>query len=181
MEGLYDKVGYNATIIRPHIRAVSVENTDDTNIDLVFAVVVEKEGFGDALAFVVASSDTDGVDVSTVALGLGVNVGVAVDFRGGGLENAGFDTFGEAEAVDRPHHRRLCRLDRVILIVNGGSWAGEVEDPVDFDFEGVDDIVAHELEVVVVEEVVDVAAAAGEEVIHADDFVSIVQEAFTEV
>jgi hypothetical protein len=41
--------------------------------------------------------------------------------------------------------------------------------------------VADEFEAVVVEEVLDVAFSAGEEVVEADDFVAFVEEAFAEV
>jgi hypothetical protein len=52
---------------------------------------------------------------------------------------------------------------------------------VDLELEGVADVVADEFEAFVIEEVLDVALAAGEEVVEADDFVAFVEEAFAEV
>jgi hypothetical protein len=52
---------------------------------------------------------------------------------------------------------------------------------IDLELEGVADVVADEFEAFVVEEVLDVALAAGEEVVEADDFVAFVEEAFAEV
>jgi len=40
-----------------HVRAVGVENARDLDAQLVLAVVVEEQGLGAALAFVVAGAD----------------------------------------------------------------------------------------------------------------------------
>jgi len=46
----------------------------------VLTVVVEKEGFGTPLPFVIARSATDRIDVAPIFFGLGMDVGIAVDF-----------------------------------------------------------------------------------------------------
>jgi hypothetical protein len=112
---------------------------------------------------------------------LRMDFGVAVDFGGGGLEDAGTGALGEAEAVHGAEEGGFGGFDGVELVVRGGGGAGEVVDLVDLELEGVADVVADEFEAVVVEEVLDVAFSAGEEVVEADDFVAFVEEAFAEV
>ena len=51
--------------------------------------------------------------------------------------------------------------------MNGGCRAGEVEDPVHLDIEGERDVVAHEFEARIAQQVSDVASAAAEEVVYA--------------
>lgn len=47
-------------------------------------------------------------------------------------------------------------------------------DFVDFDEEGVDDVVAHDFEIGVFEEVNDIGFGASEKIVHGDDVVAIV-------
>ena len=98
-ESLHDEVGDDAAVVFVHARAVGVEDADDTDIDFVFAVVIEEQGFGASFSFVVTGTSADGVDVAPVGFWLGMDGGIPVYFAGGGLENAGFDSFGEPEAV----------------------------------------------------------------------------------
>jgi hypothetical protein len=53
-----------------------------------------------------------------------------------------------------------------------GRWASEVIDRVHFDVEREADVVAHELEIEVGQQVLDIAAAAGEEVVDAKDLMT---------
>jgi hypothetical protein len=110
-----------------------------------------------------------------------MDFGVAVDFGGRGLEDSGAGALGEAEGVHGPEEGGLGGFDGVELVVRRGGGAGEVVDLVDLELEGVADVVADEFEAFVVEEVLDVALSAGEEVVEADDFVAFVEEAFAEV
>jgi hypothetical protein len=75
--------------------------------------------------------------------------------RGRRNEEAGLDTLGEAEHVERALERRLDRLDGVVLVVRGRGRAGQVVDLVDLDHEGLDDVVPDELEVGVADPVRD--------------------------
>ena len=56
-----------------------------------------------------------------------------------------------------------------------------MEDPVHLDEQGVDDVVADELEIGVGEEMPDVVLAAGEEIVDADDVVALAEEALAEM
>jgi hypothetical protein len=53
--------------------------------------------------------------------------------------------------------------------VNRRCWAGKVVDLVDLQHDGLNNVVANQLKVGVVQEVSDVLLAAGEEVVKADD------------
>ena len=180
-EGLDDEVGNDATVVRQHSGSVGVEDADHTDIDVVLTMVIEKERFGAAFAFVVAGADTDGIDAAFVGLRLGVDFRIPINLGSGGLEGAGFDALGQSKAVDGSHHRSFGRLDGIELVVGWGGGAGEVVDLVDLELEGVDHIMANQLEVGIGKQVRDIRFPAGEEVIEADDFVTFVEKAFTKM
>ena len=70
-----------------HARPVGVEDPGDLDRQTVLAVIVEEQGFGAALALVVAGARPDRVDVAPIALGLRVDLRVAIDLAGRGLED----------------------------------------------------------------------------------------------
>ena len=164
-KGLNDEVGNDASVVRQHAGAIGVKDADHADIDVVLTMVIEKERFGATLAFIVAGAYTDGIDAAFIGLRLGVDFRIAIDFRGGGLEDAGFDAPGEAKAVDGSHHGSLGRLDRIELVVRRGRGAGEIVDLVDLKLKRVDNIVANQLEAGIREQVRNVGFPAGEEVI----------------
>ena len=180
-KGLNDEVGNDASVVRQHAGAIGVEDADHADIDVVLAVVVKEEGFGATLAFIVAGTDTDGIDAAFVGLRLGVDFRIPIDLGSGGLEDAGFDALGEAKAVDGSHHGRLGRLDGIELVVWRGCGAGEIVDLVDLKFERVDNIVANQFEARIGEQVRNVDSTTGEEVIEADDFLTFVEKALTQM
>jgi hypothetical protein len=106
---------------------------------------------------------------------------IAIHLAGRGLENLGPAAAGHPQEVDRPHHRGLHRLDGVVLIVARGGRAGEVVDLVHLQPERMDDVVADELEVRLLEQVGDVRLLTGEEVVDADHVVPLGHEPLTEV
>ena len=60
---------------------------------------VGDQRLGKPLSFVVARARTDGIDVAVVILRLGMHVGIAVDLRRRGLEEARFVAFRRVQAV----------------------------------------------------------------------------------
>jgi len=158
-----------------HSRAVCVEKSSHFDGQAVLAVVGEEEGFSAAFAFVVAGSVAYRIDVAPVGFRLGVDVRVAIDLGGRGLEDRDAQAFGQAQHVDGPVHAGLDGLHRVVLVVDGGGWAGQVVDFVDLDVEREGHIVADELESWIGQQVFDVLARAGEEIVHADDFAAFQQ------
>lgn len=73
------------------------------------------------------------------------------------------------------------RLDGVVLVVHRGRGAREVIDPVHLEQDGLDDIVAEQLEPGVPEVVRDVVLPPGEEVVHHDHAVPLLQQPVDEV
>jgi len=61
------------------------------------------------------------------------------------------------------------------------SRAGQVEDAVDLELEGIDDVVAHELERGVRQKMGDVPLLAGEQVVDADHLVTVPQQPVAKV
>jgi hypothetical protein len=82
-----------------------------------------------------------------------------------------FSALGQPQHVDRAVHAGLGGLHRVVLVVDRRGRAGEVVDLVDLHVEREGHVVAHQLEVRVVEQVGDVVLGAGEEVVDAEHIV----------
>ena len=78
-------------------------------------------------------------------------------------------------------HRRLRGLHRVELVVHRRGRAGQVVDLVDFHEQREGDVVAHQLELRMGQQVDHVVAGAGEEVVDAEHRVPVGQQPATEV
>jgi hypothetical protein len=164
-----------------HVRAVGVEDAGDLDLQPVLAVIVEEQGFGAALALVVAAARADRIDVAPIAFGLRMDVGIAVDLAGRGLEDARAHPLGEAKHVDRAKHAGLGRLHRVVLVVDRRGRAGQIVDLVHLDIERPGDVVPHEFEVRMVAIGDQIVAGAGEQIVHAQHLVPALQQFADEV
>jgi len=109
-----------------HAGAVSVKDAIDTDIDFVLAMIIHTQGLGYAFAFVVTTSRSDRVNISQVSFGLGVNFRITIDFRSGGLQKTGVMFLGQTKHVDHPFGIGFDGADRVVLVVDRGSGAGQV-------------------------------------------------------
>jgi len=111
--------------------------------------------------------------MTPVGLDLGMDLGVAVAFGGGGMEEASAVFTGEVERIDG-----ACGTDEEGLgtetgVVDGTGRRGEVEDEIDLArVEGFGDVVFEEAEAAFALEVTEVAEFARAEVIDTDDRVS---------
>ena len=65
--------------------------------------------------------------------------------------------------------------------MDGRRRASEVEDLINLNEEGMSDVMAQELEVLVVEKVLDIAPRAGEKIVHAQNLLSSRQQLLAEV
>src|SRR5262245_24699805 len=101
-----------------HARTVGVEDANDLHIHLVLAIVIKKQRFGAALAFVIAGTRTDWIYIAPITLSLRVDMGITVDFTGRGLKNARTQTLRQTKHVDGTMHAGLSRLNWVALIMN---------------------------------------------------------------
>jgi hypothetical protein len=172
LQGLNDKVGDNSTVVRVHSGTESVEDSGNSDIDTVLSLVTVGQGLGNSLTLVVTGSDTDRVDVTPVFFGLGVDFRVTVDFGSRGDQESGLDSLGETEHVQGTHERGLDSLDRVVLVVRGRGGTSQVVDLVNFDQEGLDNIVSNHFKVGVTDPVGNGGSGTGEEVVQNGNFVT---------
>ena len=147
----------------------------------MLAPIIEEQSFRAPFAFIIAGPQTDRVDVAPIVLFLWVNRRIAINFRGRCLQDLGLHALGEAQHVDRSVHADLRGLHRVELIMHGRRRAGEIENFVDFDIERKTDVVAHQLEQRVREQMLHVASSSGVEIIDTQDFVAALQQPFAQV
>ena len=151
-----------------HARPVGVEDARDLDVKPMLPVIVEKQGFGTAFAFVVTGARSVRIDVAPIILTLRMDGRVAVNLGGRCLENPAFEALGKAQHVDGPVHARLGRLHWIVLIVDGRGRASEVIDFVDFDIERKGHIVPQELKAGIADQMLDIPLGAGEEIVGAE-------------
>ncbi len=70
-------------------------------------------------------------------------------------------------------------LHWVGLIVNWAGWAGQIENFVDLHIERESDVVSQHFKPRVLDQVGDICASPCKEVVHAQDFMSIVKKTLT--
>ena len=180
-KGLDDECRYHAAVVGHHARAVRVEYTGHLDAKLVLPPVVEKQGFGAPLAFVVAGSYADGIHMAPVVFGLRVHLGIAVYLAGGCLEYLGPSALGQSQHVDGSMHAGLGGHDRVELIVDGRGRAGQVVYFVDFHVQRECYVVSHDFEIRVVQQVSDIPADTGIIIVHAQYAVAEAQQPFAQM
>ena len=105
------------------------------------ALVVEAEGFSDALALVVATADTDGIDRAPVTLRLRVDLRIAVDLTRAGEQQPRPYSPRQAQHVISAEEAGFGCLDRIELIVNRRSRASEMPDPIHLELDRFGDVV----------------------------------------
>ena len=137
------KVGTARPSLRPHPRAVGVEDPDDAGVHALLAQVGHRQRLGVALGLVVDAARADRVDVAPVGLGLGVDQRVAVDLGGRGEQEARAVLLREAERVVRAVGADLERVQRQARVVDRAGGRGHVVDEVD---RLVDLVVARDVE-----------------------------------
>src|SRR5262249_3642865 len=134
-----------------------------------------------ALALIITRTRPNRIDMAPIIFGLGMDVRVAIDLRRGCLENFCPQTLGESQHVDRAMDAGLRRLYWIVLVVNGRSRAGEVVDLIDLDIERKGHVVPNKLEPMMVEQMINVALRASEEIVDAYDVPTISEQSLTEM
>src|SRR5262245_65575579 len=99
-----------------HAWAVSIKDTRHLDTEIVLPLIVEEQRLGAALAFIVAGARANWIDVAPILFHLRMNAGVAIDFRGGRLEDLCAHALGESQHVDGAMHTGYWRLHRIALI-----------------------------------------------------------------
>ncbi len=183
LKGLLHEVGQDPAVIEPHSWPIRVENADNPRFHTVVAMVSHGDRFGEPLGFIVAASRADRVDVSPVIFGLRMNFGVAVDLGGAGEQEPGVLGLGQAQGVVGAERAHLERWDRMCQVVDGAGRTGEMEHVVhrSIDLDRLGDIVLDEAERRPLQEGGQVTAAAGQQVVDADDLIAVAQESLAEM
>ena len=88
---------------------------------------------------------------------------------------------GKFEQIERANDARLHRVHRIGLIVRRRSGACEIVNLIHRQIDRIDDIVAHEAERVVTQEIAQVLKPPRRKIIDADDEVSFVQKTFAKM
>src|SRR5271169_3233794 len=100
-----------------HAWTVGVEDARNFNFEFMLTVIIEKKCLGTPFALVITGPQTGRVHIPPIILFLWVDLRVAVDLRGGGLENLRLHSLGQPEHIDGPVNTHLCRLDWIELVV----------------------------------------------------------------
>src|SRR5688572_9813874 len=106
---------------------------------------------------------------------------VAIHFGSRGLQDASTHAFCETEHVDSAHHAGLDRLHRIVLVMNRRRRTRKVVDLVDLEEYRLGDVVAQQLEELIVEQMKDVLAPAREKIIEAEHFISLADDPLTKM
>ena len=99
-QGLHHEVGDDTAVVWLQAGAVGVEDADQVGVDAVVAMVGRDDGFRESLGLVVDGARADGIDAAPVGFDLGMDVGIAITLRGGGVEEAGVVFAREVEGID---------------------------------------------------------------------------------
>ena len=180
-QGLNDEIGHHPPVIWVHAGAVGVEDPGDFDLQAVLTPIIEEQGLRAALALVVARARANRVHVPPIVLGLRMDMRVAIHLRRGGLENLGSEALGETQHIDCPVHAGLGRLHRVMLVMNRRSRTREIVNLVDFHIERESDVVPDHLEMLVIEQVLDIATRASKEIVDTDNDCSVPQQTLAQM
>jgi hypothetical protein len=147
----------------------------------VLPVVIEKQGFGASLAFVVTGPVTNRVDSSPIRFRLRMLVWVAIDLAGRCLQYPDFQAFGQSEQINRTVNTGLRRLNRVILVMNGRCGAGEIVYFVNFNEQWKRNVMPEQFETIVVKKVRNIGFSPGIEVIDTQNLISAIEQQATQM
>src|SRR4051794_2615465 len=166
-----------AAVVRAHPRPIRVEDPDDRRVHALLAVVGHRQRLGVALGLVVDAARADRIDVAPVALGLRMDLRVAVHLARRGQQEPRPMRLGQPQRVVRPVRADLQRVQRQAQVVDRRRRRGQVVDEVDrlLDEVRLDDVGLHEHELRRAD-VLDVGQRTGLDVVDADHAMSAAQE-----
>ena len=180
-QGLDHKIGNYPSVIGKHARAISIENPRYTDGKFVLTVIIKEQGLSASFAFIVTGTGSDGVDPAAICLVLGMNLGITIDLTGGGLKNSRACAFGKPQHVDGAVNAGLGGLHGIVLVMNGRGRTGQIIYLVHFHIERKGHVMAHQFEMGVGEEMLYIVLGAGEEVVHAEHVIAVVQQPLAQV
>jgi hypothetical protein len=180
-ERLENEVGHHTAIVGMHAGAIGIEDAAHFDPDPVLAVVIEEKRFRTPLALIVARPGTDGVDASPIGLRLGMDRGIPIHLRSGGLKDLGLQSFRQPQHVDGPVNVHLGGLNRVVLIVNGRSRTRQIVNLIDLHIKRKGNVVTKEFKIGISDQMSDISLGPRIEIVHTEDIVSILEETLAEM
>jgi hypothetical protein len=90
---------------------------------------------------------------------------ITIDLAGGGLKHPGTRATSKAEHIERTNYAGLGGIDGVVLIMDGRGWASQVIYLVNLSPQRINNVVAQELEVLVIQQVQYIIFCAGKKII----------------
>lgn len=181
LQGLHDEVGDDASIGRMHPWSIGIEDADNLDVEPKLAMIIKEQCFCAAFTLIIAGADADRIDVAPIGFDLWMNRRITIDLTSRGLEDPALQPFRQTQHVDRAVNRRLCRLHRIMLVVDRRSRAGEIEDLVNFDEERKAHVVAKEFEPRVLMQMLDVPLGARKEIVDAQDIMPLFEQPVDQV
>ena len=180
-QGLNDEIAHHPSVVEEHARSVGVEDAGHPDLDAVHALIVEAQCFGDPFAFVVAGADADRIDRADIALGLGMDLGIPVDFAGAGQQQRCTDATGQAQHVEGAQKAGFGRVNRIVLVMHRRGRAGQVPDAIHLQADRFGHIVADEFKGRMVPPGAQVLFSSCECVVEADHVFAGLHQAIDEV
>src|SRR3954469_13420807 len=99
MQCLSNKCWGGASVVWPHTRSVGVEDPRDCGVHAVRGAVRDSKRLGETLGLVVDTTRANRVDITPVAFGLRVHLGVSINFGRRSEEEPGLLLTSEFESV----------------------------------------------------------------------------------
>src|SRR4029078_3156612 len=136
------------------------ESSPDLPAQIVVPPIIEKQCLGAALAFIIAGSWPNRIDVTPIVLRLGVDIWFTIDFGCRCLNHLRLHSLRQTEHINGTVHTGLGGLHRIALIVNWRGRASDVENFIDLDVERKCHVMTLQFEMLLVEKVLDIFPGA---------------------
>jgi len=130
-----------------HSGTIGIENPCHFDLDLILSMIIEEQGFGTSLPFVIAGTRSNTIDISPIGFRLRMDRRVSIDLGGRGLKDLGSQSFGQPEHIDGPMDVYFRGLNGVILIMNRRGRTGKIINFIHLDIEREGDVVTKEFEI----------------------------------
>ena len=131
---LDDKIWHHPPVVRVGARAISIEDSGDSDVERPRVPIRHGQRLTEALGLVVHRARAGGTHISPVALALRVLEWVAVDLGSAGIQKARACPNRQFEQVTRAFAVYAHRLDREARVARRTGRTREVVDPLDLDF-----------------------------------------------
>jgi len=110
--------------------------------------------------------------MAPILLGLRANLRIAINFTRGRLKNPAIQSLGQAQHIDGTVHARLGGLDRITLVVDWRGRTSQIVNLVNLHIERERDIVADQLKMHIVMQVIDIGLGASIKIVDTNNIIS---------